>query len=86
MAPQLTSSVKAVKLPGQTITGAVVSSMVKVASSIVALLLASVRVKVTVSSVPVAPHVSLKPKLVLVIVTEPQLSAPVKVLFNHSSN
>ena len=42
-------------------------------------------VKVTVS-VPVAPQSSLKPVLLVVIVTEPQLSIPEKVLFNQLLN
>ena len=71
--------------PGQPITGAVVSSMVKVASRVMALLLESVRVKVTVS-VPVAPQSSLKPELLFVMVTDPQLSVPEKVLFNQLLN
>ena len=71
--------------PGQPITGAVVSSVVKVASRVMALLLESVRVKVTVS-VPVAPQSSLKPVLLVVMVTEPQLSIPEKVLFNQLLN
>ena len=66
-------------------TGAVVSTIVKVASSVIELLLASVRVKVTVS-VPVAPQSSLKPELLFVTVTLEQLSVPVKVLFNQSLN
>ena len=65
--------------------GTVVSSMVKVASSVMLLVLESVRVKVTVS-VPVAPQSSLKPVLSFVTVTTVQLSDPVNVLFNQSLN
>ena len=50
-----------------------------------ALLLESVRVKVTVS-VPVAQQSSLKPVLLVVMVTEPQLSIPEKVLSNQLLN
>ena len=67
------------------IVGSVVSTIVKVASRVIALLLESVRVKVTVS-VPVAPQSSLKPVLLVVMVTEPQLSIPEKVLFNQLLN
>ena len=65
--------------------GTVVSSIVKVASSVILLVLESVRVKVTVS-VPVAPQSSLKPVLSFVTVTTVQLSDPVNVLFNQSLN
>ena len=61
------------------------SSIVKVASSVILLVLESVRVKVTVS-VPVAPQSSLKPVLSFVTVTTVQLSDPVNVLFNQSLN
>ncbi len=67
------------------IVGSVVSTIVKVASRVMALLLESVRVKVTVS-VPVAPQSSLKPVLLVVMVTDPQLSIPEKVLFNQLLN
>ena len=67
------------------IVGSVVSTIVKVASRVKALLLESVRVKVTVS-VPVAPQSSLKSVLLVVMVTEPQLSIPEKVLFNQLLN
>ena len=50
-----------------------------------ALLLESVRVKVTVSD-PVPPQSSLKPVLLVVMVTDPQLSVPEKVLFNQLLN
>ena len=65
------------------IVGAVVSCMVKVASCVIKFPLPSSNVKVTVS-VPVAPHKSLKPVLLLVTVAE-QLSVPEK-LTNQAAN
>ena len=61
-AEQFPASLDTLILSGQVITGAVVSTIVKVAVVVVVLAQASVAVKVT-SSVPVAPQVSLKPVL-----------------------
>ena len=61
-AEQFPASLGTVILSGQVITGAVVSSIVKVAVVVVVLSQASVAVKIT-CSVPVAPQVSLKPVL-----------------------
>ena len=60
------------------------SSIVNVASRLIELLLESVSVKVTVS-LPVSPQFSLNPELLLEMVTSPQLSVPVKLLFNQLS-
>ena len=60
-------------------TGSVVSSIVKIASCVIAFPLASVNVKVTVS-VPVAPQSSESPVLLLVTIGFGQLSVPVKLV------
>ena len=65
--------------------GAVVSTIVKVASRVMVLLLESVRVKVTVSF-PVAPQSSLNPELLFEMFTSLQLSVPVNVLLSQLSN
>ncbi len=73
--------------PGQPITGAVVSSVVKVAVVELKFPQASVAVKVTVS-VPVAPQASLRPVLSLVQVTPEhasEASAP-PLSANHAVN
>ena len=67
------------------IVGGVASSMVKVASNSIKLLLSSVSLNVTISE-PVMPQSSLKPLLSFVITQLGQLSIPVKVLFNQLSN
>ena len=72
-------------LAAVSILGAVVSSIVNVASRLIELLLESVSVKVTVSF-PVPPQASLKPKLLFEMITSPQLSVPEKVLFNQLLN
>ena len=86
-AEQFPASLDTLILSGQVITGAVESSMVKVAVVVVSFPQASVAVKVT-SSNPVAPQASLKPVLSLDQVTPEQESdalAP-PLFVNHAAN
>src|SRR5690606_18406897 len=71
---------------GVSITGAVVSSMVKVAVVLLSLPHSSVAVKITVA-LPVAPHSSLNTVKLLLHVTSPHISlATAPPLFNNQAS